>query len=213
MGVLRAVCNGSRHEARIVCELGVERRFDKSKKAHWLQQIGDIMKSFALAVAALLVAGCSSLGHEVAKRDSQVMHERPDMEQLKAELKKRAEEHQAKMQQQRTTQSRAQKLPPSPVCDASLRMGLCYAFTGANHTVEKTSKGNEMACKLFSSKLTPSATCPEQRLLGRCKVAAGTPQEYVLHYYTGGKLNKTKAEQDCANPKSGLHAQGAGQWY
>jgi len=179
------------------------------------------MKSFALAVAALLVAGCSSPGHEVASgnNNSQVRNtpakpdSRPDMEQLKAELKKPAEEHQAKVQQQRATQSRAQKLPPSPVCDASLRVGLCYAFTGADHVVEKTAKGNEMACKLFSSKLTPSATCPEQRLLGRCKVAAGTPKEYVLHYYTGGKLDKTKAEQDCVNPRSGLHAQGAGQWH
>jgi len=168
------------------------------------------VKSFALAVAALLLGACSSPGHEIASgnNNSQPRNtldkpdSRPDMEQLKAELK-----------QQRTTQSRAQKLPPSPVCDASLRVGLCYAFTGADHIVEKTSKGNEMACKLFSSKLTPSATCPEQRLLGRCKVAAGTPKEYVLHYYTGGKLDKTKAEQDCANPKSGLHAQGAGQWY
>lgn len=162
------------------------------------------LKSFALAVAALLVAGCSSPGHESGNNNNS---------QLPNSLGKRAEEHQAKMQQQRTTQSRAQKLPPSPVCDASLRVGLCYAFTGADHIVEKTSKGNEMACKLFSSRLTPAATCPEQRLLGRCKVAAGTPKEYVLHYYTGGKLDKTKAQQDCANPKSGLHAQGAGQWY
>ena len=178
------------------------------------------MKSFALAVAALLVVGCSSPGREVASgsNHSQLRDtlgkpdSRPVMEP-KAELKRPAEEHQGKMQQQRTIQSRAQKLPPSPVCDASLRVGLCYAFTGADHIVEKTSKGNEMACKLFSSKLTPSATCPEQRLLGRCKVAAGTPKEYVLHYYTGGKLDRTKAVQDCANPKSGLHAQGAGQWY
>src|SRR5262245_13917026 len=137
------------------------------------------------------------------------MYERPVMEQST----KRAEEGQAKMQQQRTIQSRTEKLPPSPVCDASLRVGLCYAFTGANHTVEKTSKGNQMACKLFGTELAPSATCPEQRLLGRCKVAANTANEYVLHYYSGGKLDRTKAEQDCADPKSGLHAQGAGKWY
>lgn len=53
------------------------------------------MKSFALALAALLLAGCSSLGHEVAsginnsqlrntlgKPYSQVMYERPDFGKL-----------------------------------------------------------------------------------------------------------------------------------
>lgn len=53
------------------------------------------MKSFALAVAALLIAGCSSLGHEVAsginnsqlkntlgKRYTEVMYERPDFGKL-----------------------------------------------------------------------------------------------------------------------------------
>jgi hypothetical protein len=53
------------------------------------------MKSFALAVAALLLAGCSSLGHEVAsgisnsqlkntlgKPYTQVMYERPDFGKL-----------------------------------------------------------------------------------------------------------------------------------
>lgn len=53
------------------------------------------MKSFALGVAALLVAGCSSIGHEVAsgvtnshlrntvgKPYSQVMYERPDFGKL-----------------------------------------------------------------------------------------------------------------------------------
>jgi hypothetical protein len=53
------------------------------------------MKSFTLAVAALLLAGCSAIGHEVAsginnshlrstvgKPYSQVMHERPDFGKL-----------------------------------------------------------------------------------------------------------------------------------
>jgi hypothetical protein len=57
--------------------------------------MGVIMKSFALAVAALLVVGCSSLGQEVAsginnsqlkntlgKPYSEVMYERPDFGKL-----------------------------------------------------------------------------------------------------------------------------------
>jgi hypothetical protein len=133
-----------------------------------------------------------------------------DMEKLKTELKKRAEEHQAKQHAKKN--AAAGDLPPAPVCDASLRNGICYSFTGSAHSDSKASKGNEMACKLLRGKLIPASKCPDQRLLGRCKIAGGQPKEYVLHYYMSGKLNMSKAQQDCANAKSGLHAQGAGTW-
>ncbi len=126
-----------------------------------------------------------------------------DMEKLKAELKKQAKKQGAAV---------PVELPPAPVCDASIRNGICYAFTGAAHADSKTAKGNEMACKLLRGKLVAASKCPDQRLLGRCKVAGGDPKEYVLHYYMTGKLNMSKAQQDCSNAKSGLHAQGAGVW-
>jgi hypothetical protein len=136
-----------------------------------------------------------------------------DMEQLKAELKKRAEEHQAKVNARKETKAAAaQDLPAGLVCDASLRNGICYAFTGTANTDSKVAKGNEMACKFLRGQLKQAGICPSARLLGRCKVVGGQPKEYVLHYYMGGKLNLAKAQEDCANPKSGLHAQGAGEW-
>ena len=104
-------------------------------------------------------------------------------------------------------------LPPAPVCDASVRTGICYAFVGSQHSDAKIAKGNEMACRLLRGKMVQASTCPDKKLLGRCRVSAGEPKEYILHYYQTAKINKAKAEQDCSNPKSGLHAQGAGQWF
>jgi hypothetical protein len=136
-----------------------------------------------------------------------------DMEKLKAELQKRAEEHKAKTQQNQAQAATTEQVPAATVCDASLRFGVCYAFTGSENASEKVSKGNEMACKLMRGKMAAASKCPENKLLGRCKVLGEQPKEYVLHYYSSGKMNKNKAEADCTNPKSGLHAQGAGRWF
>jgi hypothetical protein len=91
-------------------------------------------------------------------------------------------------------------------------MMLCYAFSGNENAQDKTKKGNEMACKLMRGQFLPSATCPSQNALGRCRVLAGQPKEYTLFYYSGGKINQDGAQSDCVNPKSGLHIQGAGEW-
>lgn len=135
-----------------------------------------------------------------------------DMDQLKAELKKRVEEHKAKEQEKKQNQNAANELPAAPVCDATISNGICYAFTGPGYADSKASKGNEMACKLLRGKLLPASKCPDARLIGRCKVAGSTPKEYVLHYYANGKMTSGKAQADCSNAKSGLHAQGAGVW-
>jgi hypothetical protein len=135
-----------------------------------------------------------------------------NMDKLREQLQKAAAEHQAKLGQKRSVAS-TPAIPPAPVCDASIRNGICYSFTGSQHADSKTARGNEMACKMLRGKLVAASTCPEKRLLGRCRVSAGDPKEYILHYYSSGRLNKAKAEQDCANPKSSIHAQGAGQWF
>ena len=106
----------------------------------------------------------------------------------------------------------AAKLGPSPICNAQRSIGICYAFTGAEGSDAKKSKGNQMACKMMRGTWLGSATCLETAAYGRCTVLAGQPGEYSLYYYAGGKMTKEKAMADCADPKSSIHRQGAGAW-
>jgi hypothetical protein len=138
------------------------------------------------------------------------------------DLKKLAEKLKAKHEQKApppaAAPAGAQAAAPAPVaapsivCDASAGNRLCYSFQGAENSVEKVSKGNQMACKFMRGRYLASNTCPSSNLLGKCTVLQGQPKEYSLHYYAGGKIDLAKAKEDCANPKSGLHAQGAGVW-
>ncbi len=111
-------------------------------------------------------------------------------------------------------QQTSQPAAPSMVCDAMGSYAICYAFTGAGNSESNTQKGNEMACKLMKGSFAISSTCKTDGVLGKCAVLPKQPKEYTLYYYSGGpmKFTPASAETDCKNPKSSLHAQGAGQW-
>jgi len=49
-------------------------------------------------------------------------------------------------------------------------------------------------------------------VLGRCDLVKGSPEQYSLFYYQTNSVNQAVATKDCADPKSSLHSQGAGQW-
>lgn len=97
------------------------------------------------------------------------------------------------------------------LCDASGTVGLCYVFSGEKNKEQRAEKGNQMACRIVRGKFTPGGACPTAGRLGKCTIKAGTPEEYVLVYYSG-KFDTAKASADCGNPKSSIHIQGAGVW-
>lgn len=120
-------------------------------------------------------------------------------------------------------------LAPSLICDASKKIGICYAFTGQKHVddhnkgKEKQAKagtsgakknspvsGNDFACKLMRGEYKEASTCPKEKASGRCLIKKETPEEYTLFYYSNGKVKN--AEKDCADAKSSIHRQGAGEW-
>jgi hypothetical protein len=105
----------------------------------------------------------------------------------------------------------AANLKPGIVCDASATMGLCYAFSGPKNNEKQSANGNQFACKLMKGRYVDSGLCPSVAM-GQCKVAAGKPDEYTLLYYSGKRMTAAQAKKDCTDPKSGLHAQGAGVW-
>jgi hypothetical protein len=65
---------------------------------------------------------------------------------------------------------------------------------------------------MFKGVYSQEATCAGENLLGRCVIRQGQQDEYWLSYYAGGKIDLNRAKVDCQNPKSGIHAQGAGVW-
>jgi len=110
---------------------------------------------------------------------------------------------------------KAEAMPPSPTCNSVSNVGLCYGFNGPHNKDQKTSNGNEMACKFMKGRFLASDSCPMDKAFGRCVVKGGTPDEYSLFYYQGGRFikNAADAQKDCASAKSGIHAQGAGVWH
>ena len=125
-----------------------------------------------------------------------------DLNQLKSNLKEKLEKNK---------KHPVAEIPPTLVCDASAQAKLCYAFVGEENK-NKGRKGNEFACKLMKGQFTEPGSCPSEKALGRCDVATGQPKEYVLFYYSGGRITRSGAERDCVNAKSSLHVQGAGTW-
>ncbi|MBL7714397.1 MAG: hypothetical protein JNL01_02950 [Bdellovibrionales bacterium] len=119
----------------------------------------------------------------------------------------------------------AKDLSPSLICDAAKKMGICYAFTGQKHVddhaqgKEKAAKStkknqpicaNDFACKIMRGEYKEASTCPKEKALGRCLIKKGDPEEFTLFYYKGGKIKD--AQKDCADAKSSIHRQGAGEW-
>jgi hypothetical protein len=104
---------------------------------------------------------------------------------------------------------------PKPIgglCDATNSLGICYLFSGAKNAESKVQNGNQMACKFMKGKFAADGKCPPGNRLGRCTVLGGSPEEYLLFYFAGKKLDAGKAASDCADAKSGLHRHGAGTW-
>lgn len=102
--------------------------------------------------------------------------------------------------------------PRGGVCDASRSVGVCFSFSGENSAKPEMSRGNQLMCRLFKGQFYPIGNCPELNNLGRCDLSQGTPDAYHLFYYQTQNVNHAAATKDCADPKSSLHSQGAGQW-
>lgn len=102
--------------------------------------------------------------------------------------------------------------PRAGICDASESVGVCFAFTGENFLKPEVVRGNQAACRFFNGQYYPIGNCPEPKSLGRCDLVKGTPDSYHLYYYQNKNVDQAAATKDCADPKSSLHSQGAGQW-
>lgn len=102
--------------------------------------------------------------------------------------------------------------PRGGICDASASAGICIAFSGDNFVKPEAVRGNQMACNFFSGQYRPIGNCPQPQVLGRCDLVKGSPEQYSLFYYQTNGVNQAVATKDCADPKSSLHSQGAGQW-
>lgn len=102
--------------------------------------------------------------------------------------------------------------PRGGVCDASSSVGVCFSFIGENSTNPDMLRGHQLMCRLFKGQFYPIGNCPEGGNLGRCDLSPGTPDAYHLFYYQTSNVNHAAATKDCADPKSSLHSQGAGQW-
>jgi hypothetical protein len=98
------------------------------------------------------------------------------------------------------------------VCDASSTVGVCFVFSGTDYADTQKNQGNMMACRMFKGEFQPIGNCSEARVLGRCSIVKDTPQEYHLFYYDTRNVDLQVATKDCADPKSSIHAQGAGRW-
>ena len=98
------------------------------------------------------------------------------------------------------------------ICDASSSVGVCFAFSGTEYADKQKNQGNLMACNLFRGQYRPIGSCSRDNVLGRCSIVQGTPGEYHLFYYETRNVNLQVATRDCADPKSSIHSQGAGQW-
>lgn len=97
------------------------------------------------------------------------------------------------------------------LCNAQPTVGLCFYFTGDKNAETKLSQGNQMACQLLKGSFAKAGACPAEKRLGRCDVKAGTPEAYLLIYYSP-QLDAAKAEADCLDPKSNFHTGAAGKW-
>ncbi|NBV50432.1 DUF2799 domain-containing protein [bacterium] len=102
--------------------------------------------------------------------------------------------------------------PRGGVCDAAESVGVCFVFAGDNYTKPDSARGNQLMCKLFNGQFHPIGNCPEPKVLGRCDLVQGSPDAYSLFYYQTRNVDYSAATKDCADPKSSLHNQGAGQW-
>ena len=98
------------------------------------------------------------------------------------------------------------------ICDASASVGVCFVFSGTEYADNQKNGGNLAACNLFRGQYRPVGSCSRDRVLGKCSVVKGTPQEYHLFYYDTRTLTLRAATRDCADPKSSIHRHGAGVW-
>lgn len=103
-------------------------------------------------------------------------------------------------------------VPSGGLCDASASVGLCYLFAGKGTSDAKSQNGNKTACKLMQGEFKTTGSCPAEKRTGTCTIKPGTPEEYVLVYYSGKTFDTAKAASDCADAKSTVHQQGAGKW-
>ena len=71
---------------------------------------------------------------------------------------------------------------------------------------------NDMACRMLRGSFQESALCSTEKAIGSCLLKKGTPEEYSLYYYQGGKFNEASAQSDCGDSKSGIHSRTAGEW-
>lgn len=102
--------------------------------------------------------------------------------------------------------------PRGGICDASESVGVCFVFAGENFVKTEVNRGNQMMCKLFNGQYQPIGNCPETKAIGRCDLVKGSPDAYSLFYYQTKNVDYSAATKDCADSKSSLHNQGAGQW-
>jgi hypothetical protein len=98
------------------------------------------------------------------------------------------------------------------ICDASANIGVCFVFSGADYANKDKNRENLSACRLFGGRYRPIGSCSKERVLGKCSIVKGTPQEYHLFYYALRTVDLNSATRDCANPKSSIHRHGAGIW-
>ena len=98
------------------------------------------------------------------------------------------------------------------ICDASASVGVCFVFSGTEYADKQKNRGNLMACNLFKGQYRPVGSCSRERVLGKCSIVKGTPQEYHLFYYKTSTVDLRAATRDCADPKSSIHHHGAGVW-
>jgi hypothetical protein len=128
-----------------------------------------------------------------------------DREQAAAAAAKRAQELEASRSAFFDLDSRG------GICDASATVGVCFVFSGTQY-VDNANGGNLAACRLFRGQYRPVGSCSRERVLGKCSVVKGTPEEYHLFYYETTTLDRRAATRDCADPKSSIHRHGAGVW-
>lgn len=98
------------------------------------------------------------------------------------------------------------------ICDASASVGVCFVFSGTEYADSQKNSGNLAACNLFKGQYRPIGSCSRERVLGKCSILRGTPQEYHLFYYDTRTVDLRAATRDCADPKSSIHRHGAGVW-
>lgn len=128
-----------------------------------------------------------------------------------AELAAREAERKEKERQQRNLAYFSPE-PRGGLCDSSRATGICFVFSGTKYLNASEQMPNRMACNLLQGEFRPAGQCTPEGQLGRCTIAKGAPDEYMLYYYQNKNLDIRTAQQDCANPKSSIHIQGAGEW-